>query len=352
MARINKRKVLLLDTPGFDDSARENLEVLNDIISHLYVYALRRTEIETRGVIFLHDISEKRFAGSQKKTLSILKALVGIENLGNVIVGTTMWSSPGSDKFKMEEQRERNLLNDQWKGMYKTTRVLDGSEDTAAQIVADLFARPPVILLSQQEMLQSPHTVENTSAGKLAMPESRLELAERQREQKEQAKASREEGQRREAAFQKLEEELRQKFEDESRERDEAAQKQEAERENHFEEEKQKWNAEMKIQAEARRESLRREQKNEEARRTEFEQNKKKFDEEVKQKAKEAEKELEDMEAAIKTSTEPPKLGWFMRIVDAVRMWFGYKCLVDATIDDALSLAVNIISGTKAGGKN
>lgn len=60
--------------------------------------------------------------------------------------------------------------------IYKTTRVPDGDEDTAASIVTDHFTRPAIILLSQKEMLRSPDMVENTTAGKLAIPEGRLGL--------------------------------------------------------------------------------------------------------------------------------------------------------------------------------
>lgn len=90
MTRIDKQKILLFDTPGFDDSDRENLEVLSEIVSQFYVFALRRTELETRGAIFLYDISEIRFGGSLRKPLGILKALIGDEQMGDAIVGTTM----------------------------------------------------------------------------------------------------------------------------------------------------------------------------------------------------------------------------------------------------------------------
>lgn len=268
MTKINGRRIILLDTPGFDDSAKENLEVLNDIVSHLYAYTLRRTEVETRGVIFLHDISETRFAGSQRKTLDILKSLVGIENLGNVIVGTTMWSSPGSDKFKMEEQREQSLLDGQWKGIYKTTRVPDGDKDTATSIVTELFARPPVTLLSQKEMLRFPNTVESTTAGKLVIPESRLELEGLQREREEREKAFQEEVQRREGTFQRLEE-VRRKLG--------------------------------------------------EGRYVEFKQEEKGFEEPEAERVKE---KIIAIKAALKISAAPPDLGWFMRVIEAIRLFF------------------------------
>lgn len=369
MATINERKVLLLDTPGFDDSARENIEVLNDIISHFYVYALRRTELETRGVIFLHDISEIRFGGSQKKTLNILKALVGEEHMGNVIVGTTMWSALGSRKFRNEEERERRLLDDQWEGIYKTTRVPCDDIEAANRIVTDLFTRPPVILLSQEEMLLPPHTVENTTAGRIAMPEGRLEMEELQREQRKQANKFKQETEKLEANFKSREDEIRQKFEVEAVERDKL-----------FEEEKKKWNAEA--EAQAKQESLKREaevirnnkreetrklkqeeenqrieadrrskfelakKEFEEDRRREFEEEKKKIEENAKKEKERMEKELEEIQAAMKASTKPPELGWFMRIADAVVKWFGFKGFAEKLASNVVKAAVNQIKNS------
>ncbi|KAF8248473.1 hypothetical protein K440DRAFT_547756 [Wilcoxina mikolae CBS 423.85] len=73
---INSERVLLLETPGFDDSIVDNLAVLDEIRSYIYV----------RGVVFLHDISELRMGASQKKTWSILEAFCGNQSMKNVVV--------------------------------------------------------------------------------------------------------------------------------------------------------------------------------------------------------------------------------------------------------------------------
>lgn len=159
-----------------------------------------------------------RFGGSQKKTLALLKALVGEEHMDHVIIGTTKWSPEGSEGFKREVGREEELLNDQWDGIYKTTRVLSGDKETAVQIVNDLFSLPPVVLLSQQEMLQPPHKVADTTAGRLAMPDGRLEKEQLERELREQRRGFEEASQRREKAFQRKLEEIKQEFEKKSKE--------------------------------------------------------------------------------------------------------------------------------------
>lgn len=180
---INNQKIMLLDTPGFDDSGRENLELLNEIISILYLLVLQKNEFRIHGIIFLHDISEVRFSGSQRKTLSILRALCGEECMGNVIVGTTRWSPEKPAKFKKEEEREKNFLAEYWRGIYRTRRwIIENDNYVPLQIVNDLLAKPSVILLAQKEMLKPPHAVGDTTVGKLVIPEAVLEMEQLRRE--------------------------------------------------------------------------------------------------------------------------------------------------------------------------
>lgn len=202
--------MLLLDTPGFDDSVRDNLEVLSEITSQLYLFALQPDKFAMRGVVFLHDISEIRFGGSQKKTLGILKALLGEANLGNVVVGTTMWDAR---RYKQQEQRERALQDDLWRGIHKTMRLPDEDKGAAERIIRELLKKKPALLLVQKEMLKPPHTLESTTVGKLAMPEGRLELENLQKEQKEKERVFVAETKRQEALLQKQIQDTERRFE-------------------------------------------------------------------------------------------------------------------------------------------
>lgn len=215
LTTLNSRKILLLDTPGFDDSGIDNLEVLNEIVANLYTFALQRGEIETRGVIFLHDISETRFGGSQRKTLEILKALCGPKGMRNCVIGTTMWSASGTSKLRNEESRESDFLRTHWKGILKTTRVAENDRLAAVGIINDILARPPTLLQVQEEMLKPPHTVETTTAGKITIPEGRAE-AERLRKDLEELRIESErDRQRQEARFERESEEINRRFEEE-----------------------------------------------------------------------------------------------------------------------------------------
>lgn len=187
-ATINNQKILLLDTPGFDDSGRENLELLDEIVSILYVLVLRKSEFHIHGIVFLHDISEVRFSGSQRKTLSILRELCGEKCMGNVVVGTTRWSLEKPARFKKEEEREQKFLAGHWGGIHGTRRWIEDDDCVPLQIVTELLAIPPVILQAQEEMLKPPHTVGNTTVGKSVIPEAVLEMKQLRKEFSEREK--------------------------------------------------------------------------------------------------------------------------------------------------------------------
>lgn len=358
LTRINKRKILLLDTPGFDDSAKDNFEVLNNIVSQFLAFALNGDEFDTRGVIFLHDISETRFGGSQRKTLGILKDLVGEENMGNVIVGTTMWSPAGSTRFEDQERREQDLMNKHWDGIYKTTRIPQDDKGVAVGIVTDLLAKPALLFRFQQEIREPPHTVASTTAGRKAMPEGRTELENGKKEFSEQQIAFEEEVRRHKAALEREKQEMRERLEEEARE---AARKREEEEKKHeedrlkqedrrrreFEEEKQKWSR-KKIERALEREkkwALKQEEELKKIRdekvrvwKLQLEEDKRKCEEDLRKKFEEdyqererisrenrekLEEEMGELRATLEALQQPIKLGWFDRMVVSTIMWFG-----------------------------
>ncbi|KAL0632566.1 hypothetical protein Q9L58_008543 [Maublancomyces gigas] len=243
IATLASREILLLDTPGFDDSAVGNLEILNEIVASLYMFALQPREINTQGVIFLHDIGETRFAGSQRKTLELLKAMVGEKAMKNVVIGTTMWSSENTPKYNNEVKREREFMTKHWRGIFKTTRIPYEDQNVALEIISDMLARPPCLLLAQEEMLKPPHTCEETTVGKIAIPEGRRELERQRQEFEEEMKRSKEEAAARDEEHRRTQEELvramaedRAKNDEEAKKRDEEWAAREAENQRRHQE--------------------------------------------------------------------------------------------------------------------
>jgi len=240
-AQVSGQNVYLLDTPGFDDSVMDNLKVLDEIISHFYYCALRRDTINIRGVIFLHDISETRMSSSQKKTWEILRAFCGSPLMSSVIVGTTMWSVESKKKFKKEEEREKTFLERFWSETGGTIRLVDDDEDAAAEIVTKILAKSPCLLQVQLELLQPPHTVEETTVGRIAMPEGRAERDRLRKELEEQTRELREEVGRHKEALKRERGEIRRRLDEanhnkEERQRLEDKYQEQLERQREFEE--------------------------------------------------------------------------------------------------------------------
>lgn len=360
---VENTPILLLDTPGFDDSVRGNIDVLRDIVSNLYLFTLRKEEIKVRGVIFLYDISDNRFAGSQAKTLEILKAICGSDCMGNVIVGTTMWDQNSKKKFPQQVYREETFREKYWKGIHSTTRLFEDDEVAAGQVILDLLALPPVLLLVQKEIMKPPHTIESTTVGRSAMPDGYEEIKELKRQKNKQAELFEAELNQRKADFEKREKEMRRiaqghlrKAEEDSRRSEEVRLKHEAEMAKQYEETKLKFTEQMKKsdEEEEKRGALKRkeeaDQKLQEAQNRRMEQEKQdQIDEGRRRQEFEAETqkqkqisetvtaqlvaELEKLQTVLGEMTAPPDLTKFQITINAVVESFGFSPIFEKAVN-------------------
>lgn len=79
----------LVDTPGFDDTNRQDSAVLRDISAWLSKSYTEK--ILLNGILYLHRISDPRMQGSGKLSISLLRKLCGKDAFKNVVLVTTMW---------------------------------------------------------------------------------------------------------------------------------------------------------------------------------------------------------------------------------------------------------------------
>lgn len=78
-----------MDTPGFDDSARSDAEVLKEASAWLArSYA---SSVRLSGIIYLHRINQPRMQGSAKSNILLFRQLCGDNALQNVVLATTWW---------------------------------------------------------------------------------------------------------------------------------------------------------------------------------------------------------------------------------------------------------------------
>ena len=100
------RTVRLIDTPGFDDTSRTDVVVLNNIafwLSHAY---RADPKLLLSGIIYLHPISANRVDGTAVKNIEMMKQLCGDQALSIIWLATTMWDHVSEE---IGSRREKEL---------------------------------------------------------------------------------------------------------------------------------------------------------------------------------------------------------------------------------------------------
>ncbi|KDQ53006.1 hypothetical protein JAAARDRAFT_39718 [Jaapia argillacea MUCL 33604] len=104
--------IVLVDTPGFDDTLRSDTEILQAIAD--WLYATYRRKITLSGLLFLHRISDNRMAGTPLRNLSLFQKLCGNPALQDVLLVTTMWGDIDEAVGSLREKELRDLY---WRSM-------------------------------------------------------------------------------------------------------------------------------------------------------------------------------------------------------------------------------------------
>jgi hypothetical protein len=172
------RKVHLIDTPGFNDSKREETEILEEICYWLSTaYGSSGAQDSQRfllsGIIYLHPLTEKRWTGSSQRSIDFLKALCGPENYGCLRLTTTFWDQTAPNEGI---QHERQLINasERWcdivrVGGRQAVARHDAGFRSAIRIVDSIIQQDVKYALRiQKQMAQPGTTLLETDVGRLA----------------------------------------------------------------------------------------------------------------------------------------------------------------------------------------
>ena len=98
-------EIHFIDSPGFDDGALADVEVLKRIAD--YVNTTYRLKQNLAGVLYLHDITKAKVGGAGLTNLRMLEKLIGKEAFANCAFITTKWGR--SNDPQGEEAREKEL---------------------------------------------------------------------------------------------------------------------------------------------------------------------------------------------------------------------------------------------------
>jgi len=169
---INGREVWLIDTPGFDDTYRSDVDILSTIAN--WIQQPNHEHKHLSGIIYLHRIIDTRMEGSHMKNLRMFRELCGEENFGNVILCTTMWGKVSEEDGQRREEKLKSKETFWGSLISRGAQVVrhQGSDLTASakQIVESLIPKDTIVLKLQEELGQG-GSLSDTSAGRVLTSE-------------------------------------------------------------------------------------------------------------------------------------------------------------------------------------
>lgn len=161
--------VRLIDTPGFDDTKKPDVEILGDIAYWLLRAYASEPRVFLSGIVYLHPIHEPRMQGTAMKNLDMFKALCGEQSLSCVVLATTMWSKV-AERDGVNRQQELISTERFWKNMIDNgSRVFkheDNVESALAIIDYIIANRRSMVLDIQRQMADEHKMVDETEAGR------------------------------------------------------------------------------------------------------------------------------------------------------------------------------------------
>lgn len=163
-------RVIMVDTPGFDDTYEGDIDILRRIAVWLEK-SYRDPMVVLAGVIYLHDISHDRFSTTARKNLEIFNYLCRNAALSRVILGTTKWNRV---TLGDGEGREVELKASHWQSMIakgSEVRRFECNPESALEFINFTLRRVAMnsVLAIQQELVDEEKILAETNAGKVAL---------------------------------------------------------------------------------------------------------------------------------------------------------------------------------------
>jgi len=162
---LDDRRVVLIDTPGFDDTTRSDTDILKTIAAFLETSYKEGSTLA--GLLYIHRISDFRMGGVSAKNFRMFRRLCGETTLKNVIIVTNMW---GQVDPQIGNAREAELMRDELffkPALDKSAKMArhDNTLPTAQAIARLILSNHPLPLQIQEELVIQQKSISQTSAG-------------------------------------------------------------------------------------------------------------------------------------------------------------------------------------------
>ncbi|PCH42101.1 hypothetical protein WOLCODRAFT_72453, partial [Wolfiporia cocos MD-104 SS10] len=180
--RLDGYNITLVDTPGFDDTSKSDVEILSSIANYLGRCAAKKKYLS--GVIYMHRITDNRVGGAAKRNFKMFMELCGSQGLSNANIVFNMWNQVDE---RTRNSRKEELLG---KDIFFKPAIDAGAEplehdntvQSAHSILRGLAQKQPCELQIQKELVRQHKFLCDTAAGSALWGD----LAEKERQHQEQ----------------------------------------------------------------------------------------------------------------------------------------------------------------------
>ncbi|KZT01508.1 P-loop containing nucleoside triphosphate hydrolase protein [Laetiporus sulphureus 93-53] len=161
---IAGENIVLIDTPGFDDTHKSQADVLKDIAD--FLEQTYQQGVKLSGIIYMHRISDVRMGGIARENFRLFTKICGKGAMKNVAIVTTMWEDVSSEVGMTREQELRS------KPLFFKDAVDNGAcmmrhfnnADSAMTVILSLIGISPEALRMQCELVDERIPLPQTEA--------------------------------------------------------------------------------------------------------------------------------------------------------------------------------------------
>ncbi|KAJ2915301.1 hypothetical protein MD484_g5092, partial [Candolleomyces efflorescens] len=166
-------RLVLVDTPGFDDTTRSDLDILRSVAT--WLASTYDSDTKITGLVHLFNIGNPRMGGEALLSRDIFHELCGPNALRRVVMATTHWGETKRTR-QVCQNRLEELKRDFWAGFLASGAihmVVPGPdhegeelENNVNDIVEYILQKQMAVATEvQQELVDSKKRVKDTKAG-------------------------------------------------------------------------------------------------------------------------------------------------------------------------------------------
>lgn len=147
------RVVRLFNTPGFNNSRKDDVDILSKIA--FWLASAYTTRLLLSRIIYLHLINVPKIGKAAMNNLAMFKLLCCQESLGSVVLAMTMWDK-GSGQEKERRERELKETESFWGSMIKHGSTVfrhPNTQASAFEIIDHIIELRQTVVLDIQKQL-------------------------------------------------------------------------------------------------------------------------------------------------------------------------------------------------------